>query len=633
MIVPEWYLINKSVTDLFIRYHSAYEHNSVYMQKEVNTMSSIGDKKVALNLSDGTSVNLNKPTVIDSTVTSFLGLKNGEYCGVCTYSVPEYNSNIFRSSIMDFPFPVFRKGTEPGGGIYDNNFYYAECPTDVYFYLKVMDFVGDDNRNTQLYAIQLRGANEDPVAGDDVNFPANGWDKGLYIGRSYYSNPAPASLDDETDSESTEHVENNKIAWSLVPDQVAIKDMLPYIKDYTSSLNSNGVSDSDKTDVASASVADYLADAINLRNLSEGADLNTCLTTGKYVMNGITVVNGPVAVEGADGNTRYADNTTYDDSYHKTTPTMNHAVMTVEYLSMNSNGLIQTIVSDDFSVRRLITGLKNTSIRLLTIIKPDTATTFGPWVSLVEDNLTSTSTVAALSAKQGKELKSLIDDLHIKSIDSSITDLTFITESGTYTGTTDFDKTDADDDGTMYYTSSLTNWPGSIIHTSGAMTAVPYILRVTTFIAEQRGVRTYYELRCVTPDNQKASGNKSNGHINWTNDKISNLTKSDVGLDRVDNTADADKSVNNAGTAQRLATMSDDGGTITAINVGSTSNPVYIDNGIPEALTSTVGSAANPVYMKNGTITAGTYTFSASTTDLTAGSSTLATNEIRFIYE
>ena len=47
----------------------------------------------------------------------------------------------------------------------------------------------------------------------------------------------------------------------------------------------------------------------------------------------------------------------------------------------------------------------------------------------------------------------------------------------------------------------------------------------------------------------------------------------------------------------------------------------------------TVGSASNPVYMDNGTITACTYTFSTSTTDLTAGASTLATNEIRFIYE
>lgn len=598
-------------------------------------MSSIGDKKVALNLSDGTSVNLNKPTVLDSTVSSFLGLKNGEYCGVCTYSTPEYNSNIFRSSIMDFPFPIFRKGTEPGGGIYDNNFYYAKCPTDVHFYLKVMDFVGDDNRNTQLYAIQLRGANEDPVAGNDVNFPANAWDNGLYIGRSYYSNPSPASLDDETDSESTEHVENNKIAWTLVPDQVAIKDMLPYIEDTTYSLDSNGVSTSDKNSVASARVADYLADGINPRELSNGADLNKCLKVGKYGMDGITVVNGPVAVT-IDGTVHYMDAANVGTNT-PTTPTMNNAIMTVEmtgYVPMvdNTIKLIQTIVSDDFTVRRVISGLKGTST-LDVINTAASATTFGPWVSLVEDNLTSTSTVAALSAKQGKELKSLIDDLHIKSIDSSITDLTFITESGTYTGTTDFDKTDADADGKIYYTSSLENWPGSIIHASGAMSAIPYVLRVTTFYAEQRGVRTYYELRCVTPDNQKASGNKSNGHINWTNDKISNLTKSDVGLDKVDNTADADKYVNNADTAQRLATMSDDGGTITAITAGSTSKPVYIDNGIPKALTSTVGSAANPVYMKDGTITAGTYTFSASTTDLTAGTSTLATNEIRFIYE
>lgn len=567
-------------------------------------MSSIGDKKVALNLSDGTSVNLNKPTLLDSTITSFLGLKNGEYCGVCKYSVPEYNANIFRSSIATFPFPVFRKGTEPGGGIYDSNFYYAECPTDVYFYLKVMDFVGDDNRNTQLYAIQLIGANEDPVAGDDVNFPANGWDQGLYIGRSYYSNPAPASLDDETDSESTEHVENNKIAWKLVLDRVAIKDMLPYIKDYTSSLNSNGVSDSDKTDVASASVADYLADAINLRNLSEGADLNTCLTTGKYVMNGITVVNGPVAVEGADGNTRYADNTTYDDSYTKTTPTMNHAVMTVEYLSMNSNGLIQTIVSDDFSVRRLITGLKNTSARLLTIRKPDTATIFGPWVSLVEDNLTSTSTVAALSAKQGKELKSLIDGLGIKTIDSSITDLASITESGTYIGITDFDKTGSSG-GASYATSSLENWPVSMIQTWATTTAVPYVLRVTNVTGSSNN-RIYYELLCVASGNQKVYGSSGVDTSNrdiivWTND----------------------------------ITPIEDSLTSYATEYALSANQGRVLNDKISKLTKTdtIGSAANPVYMKNGTITAGTYTFSASTTDLTAGTSTLATNEIRFIYE
>ena len=47
----------------------------------------------------------------------------------------------------------------------------------------------------------------------------------------------------------------------------------------------------------------------------------------------------------------------------------------------------------------------------------------------------------------------------------------------------------------------------------------------------------------------------------------------------------------------------------------------------------TVGSVSTPIYLNGGTATACTYSFSASTTDLTAGSSPLATNEIRFIYE
>lgn len=487
-------------------------------------MSSIRDKKVALNLSDGTSVNLNKPTVLDSTVSSFLGLKNGEYCGVCTYSTPEYNSNIFRSSIMDFPFPIFRKGTEPGGGIYDNNFYYAKCPTDVHFYLKVMDFVGDDNRNTQLYAIQLRGANEDPVAGNDVNFPANAWDNGLYIGRSYYSNPSPASLDDETDSESTEHVENNKIAWTLVPDQVAIKDMLPYIEDTTYSLDSNGVSTSDKNSVASARVADYLADGINPRELSNGADLNKCLKVGKYGMDGITVTNGPVAVT-IDGTVHYMDAANVGTNT-PTTPTMNNAIMTVEmtgYVPMvdNTIKLIQTIVSDDFTVRRVISGLKGTST-LDVINTAASATTFGPWVSLVEDNLTSTSTVAALSAKQGKELKSLIDGLGIKTIDSSITDLAAITESGTYIGTTDFDDKIGTTGSVVYATSFLTNWPRSMIQSEGTPTGVPYVLRVTNVATGSSNNRIYYELLCAALGNQKvygsSGGDTNNRSITWTND-------------------------------------------------------------------------------------------------------------------
>ena len=469
-------------------------------------MSSIGDKKVALNLSDGTSVNLNKPTVLDSTVTSFLGLKNGEYCGVCTYSAPEYNSNIFWSSIVTFPFPLFKKGTEPTG-TYDSNFYYAKCPTDVNFYLKVMDFVGDDNRNTQLYALQLRGTNDAPVAGDYADFQPYDWDNGLYIGRSYYAKPHVSSLlDDDTSNESTaeQPTDNNAIAWELIPSQNVIGSMLPHIQDATYQLDNNGVSMSNKKSVASARVADYLADGINPRELSNGADLNKCLKVGKYGMDGITVVNGPVAVT-IDGSVHYMDAANVGTNT-PTTPTMNNAIMTVEmtgYVPMvdNTTKLIQTIVSDEFTVRRVISGLKGTS-SLDVINTAKSATTFGPWVSLIEDNLASTSTVAALSANQGKVL----------------------------------------------------------------------------------------------------------------NDKITSLTKDDVGLDLVDNTPDKEKDVNNADTAQHLATKNSNG-SITGLSVGNDSTPVYFDqNGTPKEATNVM---PKPIY---------------SSTDLTPGVSDLANGQIYIVY-
>lgn len=227
---------------------------------------------------------------------------------------------------------------------------------------------------------------------------------------------------------------------------------------------------------------------------------------------------------------------------------------------------------------------------------------------LVVDDLTSTSTDKALSAKQGKELKSLIDGLGIKTIDSSITDLASITESGTYIGATNFDKTDADDDGKMYYTSSLKNWPGLIINVSGAVDGAPYILRVTNVKINtmyEPVTCTYYELLCLNYyelpiGKQKAHGINRMGHIDWINDNT-----------RIEDSL-ASHSTESALSANQGRVLND--------KISQLTN------------TDTVGSASNPVYMKNGTITAGTYTFSASTIDLTAGTSTLATNEIRFIY-
>lgn len=136
---------------------------------------------------------------------------------------------------------------------------------------------------------------------------------------------------------------------------------------------------------------------------------------------------------------------------------------------------------------------------------------------LVVDDLTSTSTDKALSANQGKELKSLIDGLDIKTIDSSITDLASITESGTYIGTTDFDRIE-EYNGDIAYVPPLENWPGMIIHGDGALSAIPYVLRVTNAYTEQRHC-IYYELLCVAVGNKKAFGsNTDNGRIAWIND-------------------------------------------------------------------------------------------------------------------
>lgn len=641
-------------------------------------MSSIGDKKVALNLSDGTSVNLNKPTVLDSTVTSFLGLKNGEYCGVCTYikSGNTTHGTIYMPSIHDFPMGSM--STDPG---------------PMNYFLKVMDTIGDDESDSQIFYCQFGQA--------------------ACIGIGY-AQQQPTSLDDNESQIAAQTASNTDIIWGRLAsyhDLRYVENKIPFLTDGAFDPTSN-YSKNDRTKhTINAHTTDWLADAINLHILKDGVDLNTLLTTGKYAINGFVPVNGLVTyrLDKTDNESDFSVSQLIisDASDVPSTVMQNdkrdlvitNGVLSVDYLGVR-NSVVQTLICDQCIARRVITDLTyeyDSSADPIIINRPDTATNYRPWQVImsycissrfgfdgvdgansqepcsmtnavmlknridrkldktdVVDNLTSTNTDKALSANQGKELKSLIDDLHVKSIDSSITDLVSIVDSGTYAGTTDFDKTDADNDGKIYYTSSLTNWPGSIINSHGAMSAVAYILRVTAFYAyAEHSVRIYYELHCLNHDIQKAYGIKSNGHINWNyggthvedslesympqyalsanqgrvlNDKISNLTKSDVGLDRVDNTADADKSVKSATTATTASKLG-------SSTVGSGTKPVYLDGGLPKASTDTVGSASNPVYMKNGTITAGAYTFSASTTDLTAGTSTLATNEIRFIYE
>lgn len=110
--------------------------------------------------------------------------------------------------------------------------------------------------------------------------------------------------------------------------------------------------------------------------------------------------------------------------------------------------------------------------------------------SYIIDNLISTDTNKALSAKQGKTLKELIDRLSIKQINSDVTDLASITESGTYIGVTNFDKFDE------LYSSQLVNWPDTLITTWMSKTGVPYVLRVINNTLSTDS-NLYYELLCL----------------------------------------------------------------------------------------------------------------------------------------
>lgn len=201
-------------------------------------------------------------------------------------------------------------------------------------------------------------------------------------------------------------------------------------------------------------------------------------------------------------------------------------------------------------------------------------------VPAIINNLTTSSTDAGvLNASQGKVLKDLIDGLGIKTIDSTITDLAAITESGTYIGTTDFDNKIGTTGSVVYATSFLTNWPRSMIQSEGTPTGVPYVLRVTNVATGSSNNRIYYELLCAALGNQKvygsSGGDTNNRSITWTND-------------------------------------------ITCIEDSLTSRAKKC------ALSANQGRVLNETKQNKPTI---------STTDLTAGTSSLDTDEFYFVYD
>ena len=201
----------------------------------------------------------------------------------------------------------------------------------------------------------------------------------------------------------------------------------------------------------------------------------------------------------------------------------------------------------------------------------------------VINNTTSTSTTDALSAAQGKVLN---DEKAASKVLASNVDLNTVKTPGMYS---------------CGGGNSIKNKP----------TGVNGIGLIVIHNASGE-----YYTQILTTSNNTSTYRRScvSGTWNaWTIDKYTDTTytKASLGLGNVNNTADSEKSVKYATSAGSASSAT------TASKLGS----------------STVGSAAKPIYLNNGTATAGTYSFSVSTTDLTAGSSALATNEIRFIYK
>ena len=78
------------------------------------------------------------------------------------------------------------------------------------------------------------------------------------------------------------------------------------------------------------------------------------------------------------------------------------------------------------------------------------------------------------------------------------------------------------------------------------------------------------------------------------------ITKTALGMNKVDNTADVDKSVKHAKTADTATTAT----TVGSDTIGSDSCGIYWHNGKPVKMNATVGGAHTPIYFLNGAATA-----------------------------
>ncbi len=551
-------------------------------------MSSIGDKKVALNLSDGTSVNLNKPKVLPADITKIADIKEpgwyigGTVAGTAPQSLEDESKPVASTADSDNGIAVQTSGSDSIFKLYDDseiNYVITDTPFE--------DLLTSTIFILYVYPIISKSTGSNAVDGNDPDISGFGYFLMTRYGKLHIG---------------TRTTSAEAITWDQIATRYDIDHIIEYFKQYYI-IDNLMSTDTDKALSANQGkvlkdLADTAGNTSYGTELKSGDDLNKIYKNGFYYgIEGAGVENLPngFADQGYDSFAMLVLSAIYDDasSGDGTIDYMGEQIIYGAPFS-SKDGEMWPMLHRNFTLNY---NIENNEIE---------SSHYNDWCPLLVNKIApyTNGTITIDKKFTAVSMEALLNALKPKYIDSSITDLASITESGTYIGTTDFDKTGDSGGGMSYATSSLGNWPVSMIQTWATTTAVPYVLRVTKVTGSSNN-RIYYELLCVAFGNQKVCGfsgsDTSNGDIVWTND----ITRIEDSL--------TSYSTESALSANQGRVLNDKISKLTK--------------------TDTVGSAANPVYMKNGTITAGTYTFSASTTDLTAGTSTLATNEIRFIYE
>lgn len=205
----------------------------------------------------------------------------------------------------------------------------------------------------------------------------------------------------------------------------------------------------------------------------------------------------------------------------------------------------------------------------------------------VINNTTSDSTTDALSAAQGKVLN----------------DKTFQTKDEVVDNTVDWNELTSPG----CYKVQMATWGNAAYHGPNKTNenlysyGLLYVLRADKNDTENRIHQIYFPRKI---DDIVYMRMRNNGVWQTWHPIFAGITKADVGLSSVDNTADADKTVKAATTATKLGSA-------------------------------TVGSVSKPIYLKNGTATECGSIMNApqySTTDLTPGVSNLADGQIYIVY-